>query len=402
MTATRLLVVSDLHAFVGPDSDKAPSLMSMQRPGGKGHDLLAKCARIVLDHCESVDVVVVTGDLTDRADSAALTEVWKQLNVLADELGAVLVATAGNHDYDSRGVHDVNARGALIDLTPHFPINDESAKLSYFTYDYALNSSDSRTVVTLNSAAQHGYGDEYLHGRVSRSALRRLELQLTQTPPAGDRVLVVHHQPAQLPGIDSDEISTMVDGQELLEILGRSGDWLVIHGHKHRPYMQWAAGGTESPLLMSAAAFSANTGGNEFGAMAPNQFHVVEFASSEERSRAGVSIGGRISTWTYNSFDWIPSSLNEVFPASSGFGWRGSMKVLAAEAKALLEANGGRLDAAALDDQLPMLQFLSFADLKSFRQRLKDLEPQSEVDFETNGRIRQISTDLPTETEADL
>lgn len=82
-----------------------------------------------------------------------------------------------------------------------------------------------------------GEEDEDQHGRVLNDQSERLKASLEKSPPTGHRLLLIHHHPVQLPLIDLQERSQIRDAELLLQALEEDGPWLVVHGHKHRPWL---------------------------------------------------------------------------------------------------------------------------------------------------------------------
>ena len=79
-----------------------------------------------------IDYVLCAGDITNRADAPALERAWGMVASLASNLGARLIATAGNHDYASHSRDDppdltadlpaeVDPKDALLQLDPQGP-----------------------------------------------------------------------------------------------------------------------------------------------------------------------------------------------------------------------------------------------------------------------------------------
>ncbi len=96
-------------------------------------------------------------------------------------------------------------------------------------------------------------------GRAQLAALDRLLAEHEGDP--GFRVLYLHHPP------DPRAISwrkRLVDGDALLEILGRRGVDLVLHGHDHRPRSGTiSSAGRAIPVLGIASASALGLGGVE-------------------------------------------------------------------------------------------------------------------------------------------
>ena len=151
-TTTKALVPSDLHCTSQPPGDSSPSFLTT-RPGRTGVlDPLTELPK-VLTGDRAPDLILCPGDLADKADPDALSDVWRRLNDLSKQLDASLVATVGNHDMDSRGAFDVDPKAQLVSLEPPFPTGESKGRSNYWTYDLATVVSDRWRIVTLNSCA---------------------------------------------------------------------------------------------------------------------------------------------------------------------------------------------------------------------------------------------------------
>ncbi|GAA4723701.1 hypothetical protein GCM10023350_02440 [Nocardioides endophyticus] len=327
--AMRLLVLSDLHANTTvPDGGGAASLSFHGSAQGVDRMFGGIAPALAAAGVEDIDAVVVPGDLTDKCDPTALAGVWARLCGLSDELGAELLATAGNHDLQSRAADGSQPNSHLMALEPHFPIRDKLSHANYFAYHFVRTSVGEHTAVVLNSAALGGYsgpeGDEFRHGRVTADGMKRLRTELNDAPSSGVRLLVVHHHPVQLPNIDLNEKSAIRDAELLLEVMQDDGPWLVIHGHKHRPFIHYAPGGGGSAVLFSAGSFSAGLDG-VLAQSTKNQFYVIDVLDDEASDAMGLGASGTFRAWSYSPMvgqAWVPSGVTDGLPARGGFGWR--------------------------------------------------------------------------------
>ncbi|CAN5228098.1 hypothetical protein BH11ACT5_BH11ACT5_15720 [soil metagenome] len=393
-----MLVLSDLHAYVGESNDSSPSLMNFSGSSTIARDLFERCLQAILRQGLSVDVVLVGGDISNHADPEGLRQAWAEIHRIAGELGAVVIATAGNHDYDSRGQAGPSPKQNLLALEPPFPIGTEEGRQHYFSYDFAVVRTDAYVVATVNSAANHGYTyngeSEHQHGRILESTVDRLRGALDTLgtlPPV--RVLLSHHHLVQLPDIDTAENSKLVGSDALLRSLNGYGDWLVVHGHKHRAWLQYAAGNADSPVLLSAAAFSAHWAGGEFESAIRKQFHIVEFhAHMQPAPSVGDSIplAGVVRSWTYNGFDWLVSSRNDVLSGVTGFGWRTSLSRLAEDIRGLVQSEGGVVPGAALLVAVPRFRYLAQDDLTRLIAYLGKGNPMVGVLITPDGQIQEL------------
>nr|WP_162234595.1 metallophosphoesterase [Frigoribacterium sp. Leaf8] len=391
----RFLIVSDLHAFIGSLSDRSPSQMALGTPTSEGLVLLEDCLQVVRDRFGSVDAVLVAGDLSDRASGDALRALWPELGKLAEGLQAKLYATAGNHDYDSRDNGSGNPKGDLLDLEPPFPFHSEAARLNYFAYDFAVDSQSDYVIVSINSAAQHGYRKgnvpEHVHGRITASTIKRLGLHIQAKVLPDIKIALIHHHVSQLPGLDHAEQSVVQDAQELHHRLESSGQWIIIHGHKHRPYVQRVSGNGDAPIAISAGSFSANLGGTTFAGQVQNQFHVIEVRSHPVEAPE-LTIAGTVYSWSFTGLagsSWRVAGSSDALPGESGFGWKGSPASLAAAVADMLSDQKPSLSRAEVESVDPSMVFMTSRELQIMDDHLKSTH-DANIIYDLQGRVQNI------------
>lgn len=395
--ALRLLVLSDLHAHTAAlDGGGATSLSF--HGSAEAVDRLFGGIRDALDEIavQHVDAVICPGDLTDKADETALTQVWARLCALADSLGAKLIATAGNHDHDSRADGGFDPMTYLKQLDPPFPVREEHESLRYFARNFARIDTADHTFISVNSGALGGYqgpdGDEYRHGRVQPADMKQLSRSLQETPPRRTRVLVIHHHPVQLPAVDLNEHSRIKDAELLLDLLGADGSWLIIHGHKHRPWIQYAPGGGGSPVLFSAGSFSAPLDG-VLAQSTKNQFYLLDLITDSEAVELDLGTAGRFRAWSHSPMApkaWVPSGSTDGLPAAGGFGWRADPWRLASRVRDHVIGAGKDVDFEGLIDWEPRLPFLSPDDLAKLARHLAFLDAEMCARFDAEGQLLRI------------
>jgi len=294
------------------------------------------------------------------------------LDQLAQSLGATLLATAGNHDYASHpGDGPIDPKETLLDLKPLFPSGESEAQRDYFAYAVARADIADTRFILFNSCSTHGLSEgntpEYEHGRVTKSALRRIKDSMAASPRPRTNVLVTHHHPVQLPYFDTEERSQILDAGLLIKALEDDESWLVVHGHKHRPWVHYAQGGGASPTLFSAGSFAADLGGDDFGGSLRNQFYLVELLTPDESSALNLGLSGSIHAWSripYGDNAWAPAGPTDGMAAESGFGWRADPRVVADRVEAWLSTQEGTITQEQLYSWEPRLQYLTPDDLK--------------------------------------
>lgn len=376
----KIAVISDLHVFNGSsDADGAPSFVGTADPqdSPEKHPFRG-LQKLITDHQLCADLLICPGDLSDKADPAALIYAWDHLNKLKEQLGArQLLATNGNHDIDSRYRHDDHdAKGTLQSLVPMFPGTEEALCDRYWSRNFAIYADDQVRIVLLNSAAFHGSGratdPEFEHGRVSMRTIAALRAAL-----AGQQyrvnILVCHHHPAPFNPVEEKDYSEMIGGDRLLELLDSDefGSWLMIHGHKHYPRVAYATGGASSPIIFSAGSFSAQLYQKQQG-HARNQFYLMEIPI-EELDMLGLDLAGTVRAWDWiGLMGWQRAREQSGLPHKVGFGWREGARNIAREIATRLPAGSHIWDADALAAALPKLRYLRPEEIANVAKRLKE------------------------------
>lgn len=393
-------VISDVHAYEGKDikPDEIPSHCCITESDPMKNSLVG-LHEFIKRESLSADVLLCAGDIGDKAQTIAVQHTWRELHETKKLLGAtVLAAATGNHDIDSR--HDYNkfdAKGMLQALKPPYPFDDEGMNDRYWSRHFELIAHNEYRILVLNSSAFHGEGQfdqtnqyEYEHGRVSEHTLRKIRERLDAhlTPPVN--ILLCHHHPHPHSEIGLGRDDLMIGGDALLSLLnsGTYGRWLVIHGHKHHPKLENAAGGASAPIVFAAGSLARFLYG-ELQANSRNQFYIIDFPYEHF---AQFGFVGSFRAWDWRSgHGWRPASNGSELPANGGFGWRGDIGVLAGTVDRAVES--ASIPWTDIVSKLPELKYLLPLDLDQLVRRLQDnpaliVQPENDVPPTLIGRAK--------------
>jgi predicted phosphodiesterase len=354
------------------------------------------------------DLLLCAGDICDKADEVALTMTWSDLAGMAERLGARLIATAGNHDLDSRHKSDLDPRGVLYDLEPPFPALNTVARDEYWAKNFSIidgpaddtSGSLAWRVVTMNSSAFHGYigveGPELDHGRVSPRTSRRLRAELAARPNAQLSILLIHHHLVQLPNVDLKEHSRIRDGEELAQLLESEGPWLVVHGHKHRARILFAHGEGSSATIFAAGSMSAYPYGQVAAAGVTNQAYVLRFASEDTLEQLQLGVAAQFETLSWGpGRGWRLANQDLGLPGRGGFGWRTDTRRLANKiAKKMKDEAATQLKLDELLDLEPRIAFLSPAGVDGLWDSLARRDPGIALRRSEHGQIESVNVSL--------
>jgi 3',5'-cyclic AMP phosphodiesterase CpdA len=322
----RIGVLSDLHAYAGDPPPLPPSLLNTRLPEDQpAQHPFVGLAQLIGSEKLSADLLVCGGDMGDKANPEGIAWAWQWIHRIAHELGADrVIATSGNHDVDSRYIYtDHDAKGVLQSLNPPYPSSDEAMNDRYWARNLVVDTIGDVRFVVLNSAAYHGVGEEWEHGRISLRTLAYLKKALDASAPATANVLLCHHHPFRFGDIDLADYSEMKGGETLIELLGSGehGRWLIVHGHRHWPHLTYGPGGATSPVIFAAGSFSAVLY-PELQSRARNQFYILDLPV-QDYAAIGQGLVGEFWAWDWiTNVGWQPAQEGSGLPHHGGFGSR--------------------------------------------------------------------------------
>ena len=198
------------------------------------------------------DVVVVSGDLTQRAK----TEEFKAARAFLDTLPGPQIVVPGNHDIPlynvaSRFLAPLRkyTRYVTLDLTPEY-VDDEIA------------------VLGINTARSLTFKD----GRINREQIEQIRRRLGAVDPKLTRIIVTHH-PFDLP--DTFDKDDLVDRAPLaMQAFAECGVDLLLAGHMHVSHAHNTAGRYDisgyAALMVQAGTATSTRGRGE-----SNSFNVI-------------------------------------------------------------------------------------------------------------------------------
>jgi predicted phosphodiesterase len=377
----RFLLLSDIHATdADPSSSGAPSYVSSFNAKGVGRlDPIHELEGLFSDQNLSPDYILCAGDITNKSNPTSLTYALERLSKLADTLGAKLISTVGNHDIDSRFQENkYDPRGYAMSVKPSIPVNDRTQYLEFWAENFTAISEGECNFIVLNTAAYHGGGSdasaEIEHGRISEITLAAICKAASKLPNADINILLCHHHPIRGDMGDSELVGQTRGGEQLVSSLdGMSGHWIVVHGHKHVPELYYGHGGSNAPLIMSCASFSAQVN-RDAQNKNPNQVHLL-CCDPQPGKALGQMNSGSVLSWTWQAgVGWRKAREEQGLPHRAGFGYRNDPKHLAS----CIDAHLAGLDVNQISWQEavgkhPEIEWLIPTDLIRFDNALEGL-----------------------------
>jgi hypothetical protein len=384
----RMAVLSDIHAA----EPREPRHTWAIEGAEEALNPLKALERLVAeDDALRADVLLCPGDLCDRADWDALPYAWGEVHRFGEMLGAQhVIGTVGNHDIDSRRGHDGETIDAgLRRLDPTFPC-DPGADV-YWAERVTRVVGDDWQVVSLNSSLmRYLEDDEVDRGLVEDQTLGLIE-EITKGGDLAVNVLLCHHHPQPFTRLAPDDGSHMDAGDRLVDLLNRLPEtWLIIHGHKHHPHLDYMEGSAASPARLVAGSASVVLW-PLLSSHVRNQMHLVEFPVST-CDRLNLSLAGVVRSWSWQAGGkWIPARAEgDGLPGVAGFGFRTDGPSLARELVKNAENEGlNVVERGRLEVWQPRLPFLLPTDLAAFRDHLEQVLG-CHLRLDTLGNIEQV------------
>jgi Icc-related predicted phosphoesterase len=405
----KVAVVSDLH-FVNSANIKDSSHHSWLIFNSDG-TLNNKFWSSLIDKIEQdnikADILVCPGDITTHAEGSALTFAWNKLNELAKVLGCSILATAtGNHDVNSRGkelsniIRDLEKDQSLVEnlkqLEPPYPLvnlvtpspeADHLNRIQYFGSDFLhLSNNEKYNLVVLNSCASHTNDPtSYERGYVSLSTHEWLENSLKgKFDPRQKKlgIMVCHHHPILHADHGIGTYDFMKGGHELLQMLNKYGNWIVIHGHKHHAKLSYFADGSKNTVVFSAGTLSHHKDhlGDDFA----NQFYVMDIDQTKNKGIAK----GTFDVYSWQGSHWAHSKRRKdgVY-TGVGFGEVGCLEELAEKISKIVNPITGT-DWKQVIEQFPELKNRLPKDIDHLEANLQAYD--IDITINANGEIKKL------------
>jgi len=349
-SSLKIAVVSDLH-FVNSNNvtdGNRHSWLIFNPESGLENTFWQNLIDKVNADSITADILICPGDITTHAEGSALRFAWKKLNELAKALNCSLLATAtGNHDINSRGpelkniIRDLDKDHSLVEnikqLSPAYPLvnigkpqtdEDHMNRIHYFGSDFLFSEKADYNLVLLNSCANHtGDPTTYERGFISKSTQEWLELALKNNFDLHNKklgILVCHHHPIQHADHGTGTYDFMNGGAELLQMLNKYGNWIVIHGHKHHGKLSYLSDGSKKTVVFAAGTLSCHK--ENLGHDFTNQFYVIDVDPSKTRGTPqGIF---NVYSWQGNHWSLSKRKDDGIF-TGVGFGDIGCLEQLA-------------------------------------------------------------------------
>lgn len=236
---------------------------------------------------------------------------WNFLKEIKATLNAkALAITIGNHDVDSRNMHEKGPFELIKSLDDHIPSENIIANSMFWKNNYCIIEDEKHILLIINSCYNHTSVELLKNTEIDQSTIDKIEADIIKIKDSEKiKMALCHHHPlhhsnGNLIYRDTDFIDK---SDKLLSILEKNNFNLVIHGHKHDPRLVYF---NSSLPVLAAGSFSALTNLLDIGAQ--NTFHIIDFDLKTKK--------GKIITWVYYPSSGWTQKLDTYFPCFTGFG----------------------------------------------------------------------------------
>lgn len=253
---------------------------------------------------ENVDYIFVAGDLTSVGSPQEYFYCGEALSRIATEIGVAnsnIIVGLGNHDFDRRisSLYE-SASASAADETLKALIRERYQLMAAHSAIHSIDSLSFATceskipcsgtivrsdlvVFVLNSSWQCAHNQEYPHGKLSAKQLEWFKQEANKyVNDERTKIVLMHHHPVaySYPTVTPD-ISMIEEGSELVDIAGRTGIDIIIHGHRHHPRAHTAIqSGWKHPItFICAGSLSVNAVHRNNGEI-PNTVHILRTTDS--------------------------------------------------------------------------------------------------------------------------
>jgi len=317
----RIAICSDLH--IG-DQAREFDLRPGGAPSYAGQTgYLEYFRRCIDENAISADILVVSGDITDKAQPSQFDHAMNVIAQLADTLKVqrdCVFVIPGNHDLN----WDV-AELAIQKKEPFWQkfrfapfINGLSSfdgtvtrasKLADPPHFFLANNALA-DMWCFNSAAYDLPETKPHHGRIREADRQELKSALEAAyggaPKEKFRLFVTHHHPRPQPDLYKDwpDFSGMVNGESLMDLLTAYQFDVILHGHKHKAWCRSENVAGQNPIaIWCSGSFSLSLGPLYAGSVG-NVWHLMELHGLSEAENAY----GVVHSWAFAPGQgWLPS-----------------------------------------------------------------------------------------------
>ncbi|MGN1137133.1 MAG: metallophosphoesterase family protein [Oscillospiraceae bacterium] len=249
---------------------------------------------------KKVEYIFVAGDLTSIGSPQEFYYCEKKILEIASEIGLPqdrIILSMGNHDID-RKVYEIYKQYDHTKL-PNYVVDlmkgkyqGAAANISVISLEQlgmeskcasipftGVIQNERFIVFILNSSWLCSSDQEYPHGKLDSKQLNWLKNQLIEFEmDTRIKIILMHHHPILYSyPTPSPDVSMIEEGSELMNLAGRYGINLILHGHRHHPTVKtMQERGWKNPItIICAGSLSVNARHRNYGEI-PNTLHIID------------------------------------------------------------------------------------------------------------------------------
>jgi predicted phosphodiesterase len=287
MKKVKLAIVSDLHCHPKRDVEKegvnctylfADILRNHDHPIENLINLLKS---------EEVDYILCPGDITDKCNTQGFIGGWNYLLELKEHFKAKkIIATVGNHDVDSRGNNDSYSYSNVKGIKKNYPFENNGDKIieEFYANGYTIIEENEIIFLVIDSCFYHHNKEESPKGKILIDTINEIENKVKELDEEKYKILLLHHHPIEHTRKDLGEEDVLKNGKELVEMISNYNFDLIIHGHKHDPWLRLE----NNITILSSGSFS-STSNFQFTSDR-NRFHIVELNEKSKRTNKNMDL----------------------------------------------------------------------------------------------------------------
>lgn len=252
---------------------------------------------------EKADFILIAGDLTSIASPLEFHYFEEEILHIAHDAGIPIenvICVTGNHDNDwnisklSISSITENMGDSHIEIlkTQYQKIAANSASMNMTSFNNMQNGiapfsgvfeREDMILFAINTGWFCSPTQEYAHGKLSAEQLTWLEKELIRfQADSRTKIFLLHHHPIKYsyPSL-SEDISLIEESSELLDLAGKYGVNLILHGHRHHPRAQTIQHDDWSKPIsfVCAGSLSVNAKHRSNGEI-PNTAHFIDFSEA--------------------------------------------------------------------------------------------------------------------------
>lgn len=311
----RIAVLSDLHCH-HPSAGFAETLLLTDSPRRPAKQHPVSALELLIQSNElKADLVLMPGDLANKADSQGIISGWGFISSIAQLLHAPVVAsTLGNHDVIWKEPCDDSFKLAR-DLWPQFPTNNQDQYNSFWSEGFYFEEQEFYRVLVINSVKHHTNELSAKRGLITDLQLEAINRYLESAPHKDFQIGLCHHHPIQHEEMALGPTDLMENGSRLVELLSKHAFSILVHGHKHHPRLKTDTSWANPITVFASGSFSVGLKLG-LGSRIRNVFHLIEMEANQN------SVRGKIRTWQFQlERGWTVANASAAdFPHLTGFG----------------------------------------------------------------------------------